>query len=162
MIDGWWFAQDDATDDVEVTRTILHIWQGVPGKASECMNAKCVMSHARNFPHRVLGVLVLKTIVLVTDKLPVLDEKGKQIEDGHVIRYMLDGGARWDIKNFDVTGTGRPGKLILKAPRGREALGSNHDRQNSGGHGSTGANRKVFARGEKARILQAAAAASQR
>lgn len=143
-IDGILYPYDDAKKDVTIERELIDVWKGEPGNASKCMNAQCIMRNKAKFPHKVLAASVIKTRVFIFDS------------PEHVVRYTLTGAASRDISVHDTDAIGKPGTLVLKAPRGHDVAGDSHGAKESRPSGPhSGTRDKPLVRGEKARILAA-------
>jgi len=141
------YEVEDGTEKVSITRSLADVWQGRSGAAGECMNAKCVLRNAASFPHPVLAVSVIKTVVLVVDR------------PGHAVRYMLSERDSRLIHEHDTEQVGEPGALTLRVPTGTRRQGAYRDRSQPGKRPSfTGAHRRHLVRGEQARVKAAIAA----
>lgn len=142
-IDGTMFYYDDAKQPVKITRTLMDVFRGKPGVAGECMNAQCIIRNKAKFPHKVLGVSVVKSRVYVIDT------------PEHAVRYTLGEKDSLLIANHDENAIGQPGELTLRVPRikkGTSTSGTSWgDRKNKARRGKG----KPLPRGERARIKAA-------
>jgi hypothetical protein len=146
-VDGILYPYDDAKKDVTIERDLVDVWKGVPGNATECMNAQCIIRNKAKFPHKVLAASVIKTRVFIFDS------------PNHLVRYVLSSQDSRLIEAHDSKAIGQPGTLRLRAPHGHDVAGDSHgakDSRPSGPH--SGTRDKSLVRGEKARVLAAVGA----
>jgi hypothetical protein len=138
---------DDATQVVEVPRTLMDIWRGVPGSADKCMNAQCIERNAQLFPHKVMGVSVSKSRVFILDS------------HDHAVRYFISKRESQLIQGHDEEGVGEPGTLRLMPPPAAKRAGVTHKSQHTD-HKTTrdGSRTYGLSRGEGARVLAAVGA----
>jgi hypothetical protein len=154
-IEGDTYDSDDATEDVTLERAATDLWRAKPGRAGECMNALCIMRHRDLFPFPVVGVAVIRSRAYVIDRAPILDDRGKTLQRGHVYRYVLSAKATAEIDLHDTEALGLTGDLELLAPTGAAKAGARHPGANRGKR--TG-ERSARILGSKARVMAAVGA----
>ena len=150
-IDGELYQYTDAKKDVTVHRSLVDVFTGKKGVASECMNAQCLTAKTKNaernrqaFPHPVIAVSVIATCAYIIDR------------PGHAVRYKLSKSATKDVHKFDKHGVGAPTEVTFYAPKGADRGGRAHSPY--GSHTAGPGTRAKLVHGEKARLLAVAGA----
>lgn len=144
-IAGDLYRYSDAKKDVVIERKLVDVWKGKAGAANECMNARCILRNRAKFPHKVLAVSVLKSVVYVIDS------------PEHAVRYIVGSRDRDLIAQHDETAKSEPGTLVLHAPNGSDKAGRERKR-GTPVRGKTGRYNRPLVRGEAARLLAAVGA----
>lgn len=152
---------DDATDTVQIQRTVTDILKATPGDDKNCMNSQCIKAqrNKRVFPHAVYAVSTIKSRVYIIDQL---DDAGNF---AHAIRYELSAKDSALIQEHDSHAAGEPGELTLKVPRDPKGSANksswNKDRYPSGSR-TGGKSRPITSgRGATARMKVAVGALEQ-
>lgn len=154
---GLLYDYDDAKQDVEVERTLLHIAKAHRGKADGCMNSKACIDQRERFPHPVIAISTWKSRLFAIDK--IYTKANAAGTAGHAIRYVLTARDGHDISSHDLLGVGRPATLLLRVPRGNRRAGS---KKSTGPNAAQSKPKNPRSgdvnKGEKARLLAAVGA----
>lgn len=158
-IGDWLVDYDDATQDVELERTMKDVLTAIPGDDANCMNSRCIRAHRRErvFPHAVYLVSTIKSRVYVVDQI---NDAGEPV---HAVRYQLSERDSRLIGEHDKYGAGEPGVLKLRVPRdpkGSTHCSSGYQGANGNGNYTGKRNRPVTSVGAKARFKVAVGALS--